>query len=182
MEINLVLTLLQASVTGAGLVLAVYALIIPLSDRIFRYRIKEISDEVDELKKEAEKTGTSISQDDIRKFRNLLDGIETRKDFPSYLSLWTGLSFLLFVLSALMSLFWIVDILKSVVDYWLPFTFFCSIILFLIVGLNGISDISQTMKREFEQLKREKGELEESRRKLEEFKAGFPKSRQEKTT
>jgi hypothetical protein len=30
---NLVLTLLQASITGAGLVLAVYALIIPLTRR-----------------------------------------------------------------------------------------------------------------------------------------------------
>jgi uncharacterized membrane protein (DUF106 family) len=161
LEESVVLILLEASVTGAGLVLAVYALIIPLSNKIFRYRIKEISEEVDELKKEAEKTKTSISQDDIKKFRNLLDSIETRKDFPSYLSLWTGLSFLLFVLSALMSLLWIVDILKSVVDFWLPFTFFCSVILFLIVGLSGISDISQTMKREFEQLKKEVEEAKE---------------------
>jgi uncharacterized membrane protein len=159
LEESIVLTLLEASVTGAGLVLAVYALIIPLSNKMFRYRIKEISEEVEELKKEAEKTQTSISQDDIKKFRNLLDDIETRKDVPSYLSLWTGLSFLLFVLSALMSLLWIVDILKSGMDFWLPFTFFCSIILFLIVGLNGIRDINQTMKREFEQLKKEAKEF-----------------------
>jgi len=155
LEESVVLILLEASVTGAGLVLAVYALIIPLSNKIFRYRIKEISEEVEELRKEAEKTQTSISQDDIRKFRELLDSIETRRDFPSYLSLWAELSFLLFILSALMSLLWTVDIFKSVADYWLPFTFFCSIILFLIVGWRGISDISQTMKREFEDLKKE---------------------------
>jgi uncharacterized membrane protein len=154
METSLVLTLLEASVTGAGLVLAVYALIVPLSNKIFGYRIKEISEEVEELKKEAKKTQTSISQDDIKKFRNLLDSIETRKDVPSYLSLWTGLSFLLFVLSAIMSLLWIADILWSVMDFWLPITFFFSIILFLIVGLSGISDINQTMKREFEELKK----------------------------
>ena len=53
---ELVLALLQASVTGAGLVLAVYALIIPLSRRFFSFRAEEIHEEVEELKEKVEET------------------------------------------------------------------------------------------------------------------------------
>jgi hypothetical protein len=50
-----VLTLLQASITSAELVLAVYTLILPLSGKLLSNKAKETVDKVETLKKSLRK-------------------------------------------------------------------------------------------------------------------------------
>lgn len=148
-----VLALLQASITGAGLVLAVYALIIPLSRKIFSYRAKAIHEELEELKARIREADARVSSNELKKLKIIVESIEERRGFPTYLSWGAGLTFFGYAVSALMSFFWIADFNKPTVDPWLAFTFFVSTILFILLGLVSINDISQTMKREFEHLK-----------------------------
>lgn len=150
-----VFVLLQASITGAGLVLAIYTLIIPLSRKYFGYRAKDIREEIQELKGKIQKTNTSISQGDLSELRGMLDSIETLRGFPTYLSWTAGATFFLYLGSTLMSLWWILDWNKETFDNWLPYAFGFATFLFIGIGLYSIKDISNTMKREFEELKRE---------------------------
>ena len=143
---DFVLSLLQASITGAGLVLAVYALIIPLSRKFLGYRAEAIYDELQQLKEKIRKTDTRISQEELSELKKMLESIEERRGFPSYLSWLAGATFSLFILSALMGMWWISDFYKPIMDAWLSFVFGCSTLLFAVIGILSIKDISQTMK------------------------------------
>jgi len=149
-----VLALLQASITGAGLVLAVYALIVPLSRKFFGYRAEAIHEELKDLKERIRETDTRVSSKQLKELKAIVESIEERRIFPTYLSWGAGLSFFGYTVSVLMCFFWIIDLNKLTVDYYIPFTFFISTVFFLLVGIYSVKDISQTMKREFEYLKK----------------------------
>ena len=151
---DFVLTLLQASITGAGLVLAIYALIIPLYRKIFGYRAEEIYEEIQEFKETVRETDTRVSQEKLKELKDMLESIEERRGFPAYLSWMTVASFFLYIASTLISVWWVLDWNKDTMDSLLPNAFGIATILFLIIGIHSIKDISQTMKREFEDLKR----------------------------
>jgi cell division protein FtsL len=147
--------LLTASITGAGLVLAVYTLIIPLSRRFFSYRAEEVHEKIQELKEKIDKTNTRVSADELREMKAMVEGIEEQQAFPTYLGLGAGVIFLGYIVFTVLSFFWLIDYSKQTADSWLPFAFLISTILFLLLGLFSVKDISQTMKREFETLKEE---------------------------
>jgi len=81
-----VLAFLQASITGAGLVLAVYALIVPLSRKFFGYRAEAIHEELEELKERIRETDTRVSSKELRELKAIVESIEERRGFPTYLS------------------------------------------------------------------------------------------------
>lgn len=159
---NLVLTLLQASITGAGLVLAVYALIIPLTRKFFSYRIEAMYTEIGEVRRkvgkgdfsEADFSPSDFSTIDLDALRKNLDRIEQQGTIPTYLSWGAGVIFFGYMASTLLSYGWLVNWEKLTVDFWLPIAFVASTSLFLLMGLYVIKDINQTMKKEFEELKK----------------------------
>ena len=150
---DFVLTLLQASITGAGLVLAVYALIIPLSRRIFGYRAEALYEELQELKERVRETDIHVSTDELSELKTLLESIEERQAFPTYLSWGAGTTFFFYVVSTFMGVWWVLEWQKPIMDSWLPVVFGFSTFLFLLVGLVSINDIRKIMKSEFEDLK-----------------------------
>ena len=150
---ELVLALLQASITGAGLVLAVYALIIPLSRRFFSFRAGEIHEELEELKERVRETDTRISANELSELKAMVESIKERQGFPAYLSSVAGATFFLYLASILMSVWWILEWNKPTFDSWLPYAFGIATFLFLLIRIASFKDISQTMKREFEELK-----------------------------
>jgi F0F1-type ATP synthase membrane subunit b/b' len=152
---NFVQTLLQTSITGAGLVLAVYALIIPLYKKIFNYRAESIYEDLQDLKEAIRETDTRVSQEKLDELKESLENIEAHREFPSYLGWIVGASFFLYLASTLMSVWWILDWNRATFDSWLPYAFGISTILFITIGIYAIKDISQTMKKEFEDLKEE---------------------------
>lgn len=145
--------LLTASITGAGLVLAIYALIIPITRRFFSYRAKDLHEQLQELKEKIHETDTCVSQDDLAEMKTTLENIGERQSVPSYLGFGAGLTFFGYMVATLLSFLWLIEYNQSTVASYLPFTFFISTIFFLLLGLFSIKDISGTMKREFEDLK-----------------------------
>jgi len=156
-----VLSLLQASITGAGLVLAIYTLIIPLSRSLFEHRVHTLLTYVEEFKKRAEETKTDIK--DTENLKNLIDKISETQKFPTYLGLGMAIAFFGYVVSALISVGWLIEWEKPTMDAWLAPTFIVSTVIFLIVGLNSINDIHGVMKREFERIKQEVEDIKSRR-------------------
>ena len=128
---DFVLVLLQASITGAGLVLAVYTLIIPLSRKFFGYRAEEIYEELQALKETIRRTDTRITSEELSEMKSILENIEERKDFPTYLSWGAGIVFFGYVITALLSVNWILNQGDPTLEWWLGFTFVVSTLLFL---------------------------------------------------
>jgi len=50
LEVNIATTLLQTSITGAGLILAVYGIIIPIFSKIVSYRIKSLTNLIKQIR------------------------------------------------------------------------------------------------------------------------------------
>ena len=133
---DFVLTLLQASITCAGLVLAVYALIIPLSRRIFGYRAEALYEELQELKERVRETNIHVSTDELSELKTLLESIEERQAFPTYLSWGAGTTFFFYVVSTFMGVWWVLEWQKPIMDSWLPVVFgFSTFLLFVLFFL-----------------------------------------------
>ncbi len=150
---NLVLALLQASITGAGLILAVYALLIPVARQIFEGRILELKQAIEKYRKESEKVDEKITDEKIQAIKESLDEIKGKSTPPTYMGSGMMLSFLGYVLSILMSFWWLLDWEKQTMDQWLPLSFGGATIVFLVVGLIAIKDIYLVLKEEYEHLK-----------------------------
>jgi hypothetical protein len=150
---DFVLSLIEASITGAGLVLAIYALILPLSRTLFEQRVLNLRRDMEEFKKMVDEAKIEVK--DAKKLKDLIDKISLQQSFPTYLGLGMGVTFLGYITSTLMSVGWMVEWEKPTMDYWLIPTFALTTIVFLIVGLISIKDIHSIMKRNFERTKRE---------------------------
>lgn len=87
--------LLSASITGAGLVLAVYALITPISDKIFKERAKKLVFLFEEFNKKSKIT-PDTSAKDFKLLKELRNEIRAVRNFPRYLGQGIVITFGLF--------------------------------------------------------------------------------------
>lgn len=167
---NLAASILTASVTGAGLVIAFYALLAHMSDRIFESRFEML----DEKNREAERIleGGLGKDENLRakadRLKELGEEIDSIKTFPRYLGPVVAIDFGLFLFTAMLSLNWLFSSVESrarMNDWMIPLLFFLSIALFLSVGIYGITDVMGTMKYQFEKIRKKKEKVKEEIRK-----------------
>jgi hypothetical protein len=149
---NTVLALLQASVAGAGLVLAVFALILPTTRRIFEERSKKLLSSLNEFKNKAKELQTGSKKEEIQYLSTLMNEIKGVHNFPKYMSIGMLISFLGYVLSALISLIWLVGSYREIIDSVLPIVFSGTTIAFLVVGVISIKDAYSSLKRDLDSL------------------------------
>lgn len=152
MNQEIALALLQASVTGAGLVLAVYALIIPLSRRLFERRANESLDLMREFKKRAGESKTKL--EDGENLKELIDKITETQGIPDYLRIGMGGTFLGYVLCTLLSYAVVMDWQRPTSDNALSLVFVLATIVFLLVGLTAIKDIHNIMEQDLGQIRK----------------------------
>ncbi len=148
---QIALGILQASITGAGLVLAIYALIIPLTKQLFEWRAKT---SVNLWKKLKESIGSENEIKDGEKLKKLVDQITETQNVPDYLRVGVGGTFFGYVLCTLLSYAVIVNWQRPASDDWLSLTFVISTFVFLIVGLIAIKDIHRIMKKDLTDLRK----------------------------
>lgn len=174
--------LLQASITGAGLVLAIYGVIIPLSRSFSMRRIRETTDELDKhdkfavkyiekikqvipnleeirdkekLKKEISKVDPRLLQEMSRVFKYDM-WLYLKCTFPKYLILGAEIALFGYVFSTLACLLWIMDYGRSFLDFLVPSVFALSTIVFLAIGALSIWSIDKTMEKEFKRILEER--------------------------
>jgi hypothetical protein len=171
---TLVSSILTASVTGAGLVIAFYALIAHMSDKIFERRFElldEKNKEVEQIvssgegfKDENLKTTIDRLEERKRALEELSQEIDSIKTFPRYLGPIVAINFGVFLLTALFSLIWLFSSPENranINDWVIPLLFSVSVGLFAIVGISGIGDAMGTMKDQFEKARKKKEKVKE---------------------
>lgn len=152
LEENLVLALLQASITGAGLVLAVYALIVPLWRRISRHWANIEYRMYDSFRKKVA-DAEQPSLDQTSTLKTMLESIEMYQSLPVFFSLSIAATFTSFTISTFLSLWWVLDWNRDIMDGWLIFVFGLSTLLFLGIGLASIVLVTKALNREAEEFK-----------------------------
>ena len=157
---TVVSTLLEASITGAGLVLAVYALITPMSEKIFKERARRLQHLIEEFEKEKNKITADASNKDFKRLKKLRDEIKEIRIFPRYLSIGILITFISFMLSVIVDGGWLAQPLNrtSENEFAIYTAFVVAIVLFLFVGILTIFEIFNTMRKEFEDVKKKQKE------------------------
>jgi len=84
---TIVSAFLETSITGAGLVLAVYALVTPISEKIFTKRADKLRHLLDDFEKEKSKITADAPNRDFKHLKELRDNIE-EINFSQILELW----------------------------------------------------------------------------------------------
>lgn len=144
-------TILQASITGAGLILAVYGLIIPVFNKILNYRVSSLANFIKQIKEKPAKDFL-FKEGSIEEVNENLRYIDEIRKLPSYFGKAVGLAFLGYLVSALLCLFWFLEWNKLTIEKWMPFVFGASCILFMFVGYRTIKDLIGLIKIKHENL------------------------------
>lgn len=155
-------TILQASITGAGLIIAIYALITPIARRIFEERVELHRKKKKQFDKIKEKINEESSDKDFKRLKTLAAEIKGIKIFPRYLGVGVIMVFSFYIITALYAVGWLMSpsLEEFGWDYTLVTLFIFSTFGFLGVGYSAIIDVYRAMRMEYEQLKKEKEEVE----------------------
>jgi hypothetical protein len=149
-------TILSSSITGASLVLIIYSIAIPnLKILIYKNAKKESF-----LKKEVitiitqirnkENNGEAMDENDIKQLEDKLKQVSSFENIPSYLNKYCGYATLGgFMLSAIMSFAWFLNYFRESVQEYIAFPFALALLIFFIMGLLFIHDISQSVTKEY---------------------------------
>jgi ABC-type multidrug transport system fused ATPase/permease subunit len=161
---------MTASVTGAGLVIAFYALLANMSDRIFERRIQRLEEKRQEFKNTVQDTqnlnisNLESTRAHARRLTSLTDEIEERGSFPSFLGPLVGFDFILFIITAFLAFYWlgIYEVDRTVpLGNLVIFVFIGSLASLGISGVFGITEVYQTIRYRFEELKKQKEHAKE---------------------
>lgn len=161
---TVVSTILQASITGAGLIIAIYALITPIMHKIFEERVKlhdKKKKEFDKLMKKID--AESSKKKDFKRLTTLANEIKETKMFPRYLGVGVLIVFICYMFAATFAFYRLTVSQPTtifVLESWIVLFFGFSMLGFLIVGMYTIFDVYKAMRGEFEKVKKEKEEVE----------------------
>jgi F0F1-type ATP synthase membrane subunit b/b' len=167
---TLISTILATSVTAAGLILAVYALLTPIFGKIVDSRRKLLADKKAEFDKRKEKIDSSSPTNEIRKLETLKNEMDEVGTFPRFFGDFVLLSFLFCTISFLFALtFSLAQIINPTDTAVYTASVFLMISLFLTgcylffgVGVYAIVQISKVLRQDWEILIEEKEEAKES--------------------
>ena len=147
---DIVLTLIQTSITCAGLVLAIYTLIIPFSKRVFEHNIASF---LEALKYTKNKLDEWFKDKEVaEKAKGTAENIVKSWSFPTYLRFGVGFTFSGYILTTLFSIAWIVDWGRNLMDLLIVPVFVLTTLIFLFVGVVSIKDVHEIMREDFKQI------------------------------
>jgi len=141
-------SLLVASITGAGLVLAILNLVALISEDLLTRRAKILAKTKRELMDKAKK-----AESETPKLVGLAQTIASLKDLPVYLGLFLGVSFACFVLSALLDVWWFLH--PAQIEELLELFFGVGVLSFFIMGVFMITDVESLLRERYEEIKKE---------------------------
>ncbi len=145
-------SLMQVGVTGAGLVLAVYGLILPISRKMFLHRSRLVRTQTKLLEEKRAKLTSEAAKNELNQLKKLEASVGQNRRFPVYLSWGVALTFVLYILMALSGFLALFNPLNNnpVNDAWIMVNFALANVSFLFIGVFSVLDISRTLKREYE--------------------------------
>jgi hypothetical protein len=157
---------MTASITGAGLVIAYYAFVAAMADRIFQRRADKLEErhkKILEIRKIDEAFEPANLEKTTKAFQALTEDVKEIGSVPSYLGYAVFVDFALFSFSALAALNWLsVDAPLRNNNQWLlvGLLFLAAIAVLMFVGGSGIVEVYRTMQDRFEKLKQQKNDVQ----------------------
>ena len=97
---NIIIAIMAASVTGAGLVIAFYALLARMSEKIFSTRFEQLDErraQVEQITSNPDSFSEKNLKKTTAKLKELEGQIHSMKAFPQYLGIGVIISFSLFI-------------------------------------------------------------------------------------
>jgi uncharacterized membrane protein (DUF106 family) len=153
---TVVSALLEASLTGMGLVLAVYALITPISKQILKQRAKKLDDEIKRFNEDHSKLTVDSPEADWKKLRDKQKEINKIKVLPWSFGLGIFVAFTFFSVAFIVSMFWLGSEIYHTFSIEFCIFLFCASgwISFAFVGISIIAEIVDSLTNEFEDIKK----------------------------
>jgi len=141
--------LLQASLTGAGLVLAIYSLVLPRAEEILKRRA--------EVRSQAKKRLTEKLKKDEEGIEDLAREVEAKSKFPAFLGWLVVGCFILYIVSSLGAWWSLFIATDNALAFWVPRSFILATLVFMIIGLSTITEIHALMTKTWQQHKEKPG-------------------------
>jgi hypothetical protein len=149
-----ILAILQASVTGAGLILTAYALILPNAGRILKRNATMYNREYDLFQKIVLSTKAhEFSDEKKEEIEDLMRELNEIKTLPKSLS-WVGVAFILYMACTVFSIMWLLGS-KLLYEDFIPHLFLLATLLSAIIGWEVFTELTQSLKIEYEDTKKE---------------------------
>lgn len=165
--------ILEASITGAGLILAIYALITPISRRLFKEKVELRRKKKEEFDKIKKKISSSSSLNDFKRLETLASEIKKTRAFPRYLGVGVLTVFLGFGITAIVCAFWLLIVETFSYEIMIIPFFMFSVVAFFMVGGYAMGDVFLTMRKEFERAEKEFEEIEKQEKEVEQVKKEY---------
>lgn len=157
--------IMTASVTGAGLVIAFYALLATMSERIFERRIRKLEKKQEMTRELKDARAIDIPDRDIaymgkkrphvEQLTSLADEYDEFESFPRYLGPLVGFDFALFITTSFVAFYWLASDRPFQLGNLVGILFMFSIIVLGVYGVSGIAEVYATMRDSFEELKKQ---------------------------
>ena len=157
---TLVIGFMEASIAGAGLIIAIYALLIPISKRIFKENIEDLNSKITEYKKLKTKI-ISESDDKEVQLKILIGEIKAKRKFPFYLGIGAAFTLFFYTTSIYFDTLWLITPSPHPVgfDNLLLFLFIAGTSFFMAVGFDVVGNIYRSMKKEFDDISKKTNAL-----------------------
>jgi uncharacterized membrane protein (DUF485 family) len=105
--------LLEASLTGAGLILAIYALITPILDKIIKVRKELVAEKKEQFDSFAEKVKTERSDANMKQLNKLNDALKNLIPFPKFFGVGVLSVFMLYIFVSFFAVQWFMQPIVS---------------------------------------------------------------------
>lgn len=156
---SFIYTILATSITGASLILLVYSVIYSRSKSILLKNAQSYFSQFDNLFNLLDsfrsKSGNikNLSEEQRETIHKLTGDLKEFTGIPYYLTRAAGYGvFGSFMISALMAIFWVTDFNKTFMDDNIVMVFGLGVILFFLVGIVLINDITTTVSEDFNEI------------------------------
>ena len=160
-------TILTASIAAAGLLLVIYGIVIPITPKIAKTRLKGLRNAINNLRDSVTRLKDNNPEDiDMEELRGRLDSVEKIKKLPPYMSWILLATFLGYIISSILCIEWLIKaepfgLSHTQVGTYCVWIFIISTISFGYIGSRFIWDMFNIIKKDFEQIKEEEKESKE---------------------
>lgn len=139
-EAETVKELLKLSFTGAGFILTLYTLILPMADKFLKPRATEYKKELEKMTEELREIPPTISSEELENLSRKMKTLSKRSQVPSWLGKWFSVPFFGYIISSIISLLYYV-ISNWIINLFLLSSFIISTVILGIIGLKVITGI-----------------------------------------
>ena len=153
-------TFMIAGITGAGLILAIYTLFVPMSHKIFEERVKRLDFWIKKFEDLRIKITSESTDKEINQLKVYKRKINETRGIPWYFGFGVIISFMSLMGSALFSSQWLFNPLNRTPNNETLIMIFLDIgfLVFTVISILIVAEVYDSMKKDFDEIKQKRKE------------------------